>query len=47
MRQRAGVLRKLGYRNVGELPDFLIAGRSKILMRKTRGPISGYTNKIA
>jgi ribosomal protein S18 acetylase RimI-like enzyme len=34
--------RRLGYRQVGEVPDFLVAGRSELLMRKTRGPIRGY-----
>jgi len=29
---------RLGYRVVGELPDYLVAGQSEILMRKTRGP---------
>lgn len=33
---------RLGYRQAGELPDFLVAGRSELLMRKTRGPIRGY-----
>lgn len=33
---------RLGYRKVGELPDYLVAGRSEFLMRKTRGPIRGY-----
>ena len=33
---------RLGYRKVGELPDYLVAGRSELLMRKTRGPIRGY-----
>jgi [ribosomal protein S18]-alanine N-acetyltransferase len=32
-----------GYHVVGELKDYVIAGRSEILMRKTRGPIRGYT----
>jgi len=36
---------KLGYRQVGELPDFLIAGHGEVLMRKTRGPIRGYARK--
>jgi ribosomal protein S18 acetylase RimI-like enzyme len=31
---------RLGYEQVGELKDFLIAGSSEILMRKTRGPLS-------
>ncbi len=37
----------LGYGQVGELPDFLVAGRSELLMRKTRGPIRGYAKKFA
>jgi ribosomal protein S18 acetylase RimI-like enzyme len=32
----------LGYLEIGEIPDYLVAGRSEILMRKTRGPIRGY-----
>ena len=32
----------LGYGQVGELTDFLVAGHSEILMRKTRGPISTF-----
>ena len=32
----------LGYAQVGELTDFLVAGHSEILMRKTRGPISTF-----
>ena len=32
-----------GYHVVGELKDYVVAGRSEILMRKTRGPIRGYT----
>ncbi|HZP94681.1 MAG TPA: GNAT family N-acetyltransferase [Burkholderiales bacterium] len=34
--------RRLGYEVVGELRDYLIAGHSEILLRKTRGPIRGY-----
>ena len=30
---------RLGYANVGELKDFLVAGHSELLLRKTRGPI--------
>jgi len=30
---------RLGYRLVGELTDYLVAGHSELLMRKTRGPI--------
>lgn len=29
---------RLGYRQVGALPDFVANGRAEILMRKTRGP---------
>lgn len=30
---------KLGYSKVGELKDFLVAGRAEIILRKTIGPI--------
>lgn len=30
---------RLGYERVGELTDFLAAGQSELLLRKTRGPI--------
>jgi ribosomal protein S18 acetylase RimI-like enzyme len=33
---------RLGYRVIGELPDFIVAGHSEILLRKTRGPLRGY-----
>jgi ribosomal protein S18 acetylase RimI-like enzyme len=33
---------RLGYRKVGELQDYLVAGRSELLMRKSRGPIRDY-----
>ena len=32
---------RLGYSVIGELNDYLIAGASEILMRKTRGPLVG------
>ena len=32
---------RLGYRRVGELTDFMVAGHSEILYRKTVGPLSG------
>ena len=35
--------RRLGYQVVGELNDYLVAGRSEILMRKSLGPIRGYS----
>ncbi len=33
---------RLGYTAVGELPDFIVAGHSELLMRKSRGPLDGY-----
>ncbi len=30
---------KMGYRKVGELPDFVVSGHSEYLLRKTIGPI--------
>lgn len=30
---------RLGYTIVGELPDYIVAGHSELLMRKTAGPI--------
>ena len=33
---------RLGYRRVGELTDFMVAGHSEILYRKTIGPLSGH-----
>lgn len=33
---------RLGYALVGELADFVVAGHSELLMRKTRGPMDGY-----
>jgi ribosomal-protein-alanine N-acetyltransferase len=33
---------RLGYVPVGELTDYLVAGRAELLMRKTRGPLEGF-----
>jgi len=33
---------RLGYTRVGELNDFIIAGASEILLRKTAGPAAGF-----
>jgi [ribosomal protein S18]-alanine N-acetyltransferase len=33
---------RLGYRVVGELTDYIVAGHSEILLRKTVGPTTGY-----
>jgi ribosomal protein S18 acetylase RimI-like enzyme len=31
----------LGYRQVGEIPDYVVPGHSEFLLRKTTGPLSG------
>lgn len=31
---------RLGYRLVGELTDYVVAGRSELLLRKTVGPLT-------
>ncbi len=31
---------RLGYRLVGELADYVVAGHSELLLRKTRGPLT-------
>lgn len=33
---------RLGYQVVGELADYIVAGHSEILLRKTIGPINGF-----
>ena len=33
---------RLGYESIGELKDYVVAGQSEILMRKTIGPRNGY-----
>ena len=33
---------RLGYRRIGELTDFMVAGHSEILLRKTTGPLSEF-----
>ncbi len=37
--------RRLGYRKVGKLKDYVVRGHSEFLMRKTRGPINGYKSQ--
>lgn len=34
---------RLGYKVVGELTDYIVEGYSEILLRKTRGPLTGFT----
>ena len=33
---------RLGYREIGELADFIVPGHSEILLRKTLGPLQGF-----
>jgi ribosomal-protein-alanine N-acetyltransferase len=33
---------RLGYSTVGELSDYIVAGHSELLLRKTVGPITGF-----
>jgi ribosomal protein S18 acetylase RimI-like enzyme len=33
---------RLGYQKVGELPDYIVAGHSEILLRKTIGPLAAF-----
>ncbi len=35
---------RLGYIVVGELPDYVAAGHSEWIMRKSRGPLDGYVS---
>ncbi|MEJ0091124.1 MAG: GNAT family N-acetyltransferase [Limisphaerales bacterium] len=34
---------RLGYRHIGELPDFLVQGHAEIILRKTCGPWLAFT----
>ena len=36
---------RLGYRVVGELPDYVVRGHSEILMRKTLGPLRDFQKR--
>ena len=38
-REAQGFYARMGYQNVGELKNFIVAGHSEILLRKTIGPI--------
>jgi ribosomal protein S18 acetylase RimI-like enzyme len=37
---------RLGYQVVGELTDYLVRGHSEILLRKTTGPMAGFTSGV-
>jgi [ribosomal protein S18]-alanine N-acetyltransferase len=34
---------RLGYQIVGELSDYIVRGHSEILLRKTVGPLTGFS----
>jgi ribosomal protein S18 acetylase RimI-like enzyme len=34
--------KRMGFKRVGTIPDYIVTGHSELLMRKTRGPINGY-----
>jgi [ribosomal protein S18]-alanine N-acetyltransferase len=36
---------RLGYQVVGELTDYIVRGHSEILLRKTTGPLTGFSGK--
>jgi len=36
---------RLGYKVVGELTDFIVRGHSEFLLRKTLGPLTGFSSK--
>jgi [ribosomal protein S18]-alanine N-acetyltransferase len=35
---------RLGYKVIGELTDYIVDGHSEILLRKTVGPLTGFTS---
>jgi len=37
---------RLGYKVVGELTDYIVRGHSEFLLRKTRGPLTGFRSKV-
>ena len=41
-RQAQKFYARLGYKRIGEFPDYVVKGHSEILMRKTRGPLMGF-----
>ncbi len=36
---------RLGYKVVGELTDYIVRGHSEVLLRKTVGPLTGFSPK--
>lgn len=37
---------RLGYTVVGELTDYIVRGHSEVLLRKTLGPLTGFSSKV-
>jgi [ribosomal protein S18]-alanine N-acetyltransferase len=37
---------RLGYKVVGELTDYIVRGHSEFLLRKTQGPLTGFSAKV-
>src|SRR6266481_7573561 len=37
--------KRMGFKRVGTIPDYIVKGHSEHLMRKSRGPINGYRPK--
>lgn len=37
---------QLGYTVVGELTDYIVRGHSELLLRKTTGPLTGFSAKV-
>jgi ribosomal protein S18 acetylase RimI-like enzyme len=37
--------KRMGFKRVGTIPDYIVNGHSEYLMRKTRGPINGYKSR--
>jgi ribosomal-protein-alanine N-acetyltransferase len=37
--------KRMGFKRVGTIPDYIVKGHSELLMRKSRGPINGYRPK--
>lgn len=45
--QAQKLYRKLGYKLVGELKDYIVKGHSELLLRKTTGPLADFKRKSA
>jgi ribosomal protein S18 acetylase RimI-like enzyme len=39
--------RRLGYQRIGELTDYIVAGHSEVLLRKSTGPLTGFRPAIS